>query len=160
LQTMKTKTCAVCGEVKETARFYKRPDGSIENTCRSCRTRAEFRTQHNSPRDYLRNTVSKAKYGAKKRELEWDLDIDQVMQIWDEQRGRCALSGVLMQAAKDGKGRKGKDLNVSLDRIDQDKGYLFNPRNVQLVCLRVNLMKHDMEESDLYWWCQNILDNR
>lgn len=80
------------------------------------------------------------------------------MRIWEEQGGRCALSGVRMQAAKNGKGRKGKDMNVSLDRIDQDKGYLFSPRNVQLVCLRVNLMKHNMEEHDLFWWCQNIVD--
>jgi hypothetical protein len=155
---MNTKKCVVCGEEKGSARFYKRPDGSIENTCRPCRTRAEFKTQNNSPRDYLRNTLAKAKYGAKKRGLSFEIDIDKVMQIWGEQGGRCALSGVLMQAAKDGKGRKGKDLNVSLDRIDQDKGYIFSPRNVQLVCLRVNLMKHDMEESDLYWWCQNILE--
>ena len=156
----KKENGVVCGEEKTAARFYKRPDGSVENTCRPCRTRAEFKTQHNSPRDYLRNTLAKAKFGAKKRNLAFALDIDQVMKIWDEQRGRCALSGVLMQAAKDGKGRKGKDLNVSLDRIDQDKGYLFTPRNVQLVCLRVNLMKHDMNEADLYWWCQNILDHK
>lgn len=138
--------------------FYERPDGSIEPTCRACRRIAEQKTQNNSPRDYLRNTVAKAKYGAKKRGLAFDIDIDKVMQIWHEQGGRCALSGVLMQAAKDGKGRKGKDMNVSLDRIDQDKGYLFSPRNVQLVCLRVNLMKHNMEEHDLFWWCQNIVD--
>lgn len=155
---MKTKRCIACGEDKELARFYKRPDSSVDGTCRACRTASEFRIQHNSPRDYLRSTIAKAKYGAKKRGLVWDLDIDQVMQIWNEQGGRCALSGVLMQAAKDGKGRKGKDLNVSLDRIDQDKGYTFKPRNVQLVCLRVNLMKHDMEEHDFYWWCQNVME--
>ena len=160
MQAMNTKKCSVCGEDKGEALFYKRLDGSIENTCRRCRKDAEFRTQHNSPRDYLRNTIAKAKYGAKKRGLDFEIDIDKVMQIWNEQNGRCALSGVLMQASKDGKGRKGKDLNVSLDRIDQDKGYVFSPRNVQLVCLRVNLMKHDMNESDLYWWCQNILDHK
>lgn len=155
---MKSKTCIVCGEDKQIHLFYERPDGSVEPTCRACRRIAEQKTQNNSPRDYLRNTVAKAKYGAKKRGLAFDIDIDKVMQIWHEQGGRCALSGVLMQAAKDGKGRKGKDMNVSLDRIDQDKGYLFSPRNVQLVCLRVNLMKHNMEEHDLFWWCQNIVD--
>jgi hypothetical protein len=156
---MKTKTCAVCGG-GQTARFYTRPDGSVDGTCRACRIAAEFKLQHNNPRNYLRGTLAKAKYAAKKRGLAFEIDIDQVMQIWEEQRGRCALSGVLMQSAKDGKGRKGKDLNVSLDRIDQDKGYLFNPRNVQLVCLRVNFIKHDMSESDLYWWCQNITDHQ
>ena len=108
----------------------------------------------------MRGTLAKAKYAAKKRGLAFEIDIDKVMQIWEEQRGRCALSGVLMQAAKDGKGRRGKDLNVSLDRIDQEKGYLYSPRNVQLVCLRVNFMKHTMEESDLFWWCQNIVDHK
>lgn len=153
---MKSKTCIVCGEDKQIDSFYERPDGTVEPTCRACRRIAEQKTQNNSPRDYLRNLISKAKHGSKKRGLEWDLDIDKVMLLWAEQGGRCALSGVRMQAAKDGKGRK--DLNVSLDRIDQDKGYIFSPRNVQLVCLRVNLMKHNMEERDLFWWCQNIVD--
>lgn len=153
---MKSKTCIACGEDKHTHLFYERLDGSVEPVCRACRRVAEQKTQNNSPRDYLRNTLAKAKYGAKKRGLVWDIDIDQVMQIWEEQKGRCALSGVRMQAAKDGKGRK--DLNVSLDRIDQDKGYSFKPRNVQLVCLRVNLMKHNLAEHNFFWWCQNVVD--
>lgn len=153
---MKSKTCIICGEDKELKFFYHRKDGSVEHTCRKCRTRAEYRTQNNNPRDYLRVLLSKSKYGAKKRDLTWDLDVDKVMTLWDEQRGRCALTGLLMTHAKDGKGRK--DMNVSIDRIDQDKGYTMKPRNVQLVCWRVNLLKHNLEEHDLIWWCKNIVD--
>jgi len=54
---------------------------------------------------------------------------------------------------KDGGGRK--ELNASIDRIDPHNGYL--PNNVQLVCSRVNILKHNLTEDELYWWCKNII---
>ena len=55
---------------------------------------------------------------------------------------------------KDGSGRR--DLNVSIDRIDPDVEYLVT--NIQLVCNRVNTMKHTMKEDELYWWAKNIVE--
>ena len=78
------------------------------------------------------------------------------MATWERQGGKCALSGVRMTWAKDGKGRK--EMNVSLDRINPDVGYVTKPMNVQLVCLRINLMKHTLEEHELHWWIQNIAE--
>ena len=52
-----------------------------------------------------------------------------------KQKGRCALSGMLMTYAKDGTGKK--EFNISIDRIHPHRGYIAS--NMQLVCHRVNI---------------------
>ena len=32
------------------------------------------------------------------------------------------------------------------------------PNNIQLVCSRVNILKHSLSEDLLYWWCKNIIE--
>jgi len=151
-----TKTCTICSTEKPIEKFYTRGNGSIEPVCRPCRTTSEQVRANASPRAYLRNLLNKARYGAKRRGLRFDIKLDDVMATWERQSGKCALSGVRMTWAKDGKGRK--EMNVSLDRINPDVGYVTKPMNVQLVCLRINLMKHTLEEHELHWWIQNIAE--
>jgi hypothetical protein len=84
----------------------------------------------------------------------WEITLEDVLELWELQKGRCALTGLFMTFHKDGSGRR--DLNVSIDRIDPDVEYLVT--NIQLVCLRVNTMKHTMKEDELYWWAKNIVE--
>lgn len=151
------KECSICGETKALQEFYRRPNLSIEPVCRKCRTAEERKNANSSPRSYLRTIVNKARYGAKKRQLVFDINIDDVMEIYTRQKGKCALSGIRMTYNRDGRGRR--DMNISLDRIAPDRGYTRKPANVQLVCLRVNLMKHTLEEHEFLWWIGNILEN-
>lgn len=151
-----TKTCTVCSTEKPIEKFYTRGNGSIEPVCRPCRTTSEQVRANASPRAYLRNLLNKARYGAKKRGLTFDITLADLMGLWELQGGKCALSGVRMTWAKDGKGRK--EMNVSLDRINPDIGYASKPMNVQLVCLRINIMKHTLPEHELFWWIQNIAE--
>jgi len=151
------KKCSLCAETKPIKAFYRRTDNTVEPICRRCRTSEERRNGNASPRAFLRVIVNKARYGAKKRNLSFTIDIDDVMRIYERQKGLCALSGIRMTYNRDGKGRK--DMNVSLDRIEQDGGYTTKPPNVQLVCLRVNIMKHTLPEYEFFWWVKNIIDN-
>ena len=132
------KECSICGETKALREFYRRPNLSIEPVCRKCRTAEERKNANSSPRSYLRTIVNKARYGAKKRQLVFDINIDDVMEIYTRQKGKCALSGI---------------------RMTYNRGYTRKPANVQLVCLRVNLMKHTLEEHEFLWWIGNILEN-
>lgn len=74
--------------------------------------------------------------------------------LFEEQKGLCAISNVPMTWIA-GKGRQSS--NISLDRKDNDKGYI--PGNVQLVCVAVNLMKAEMDIEELKFWCERILEN-
>lgn len=151
------KECSLCEQTKPIKLFYQRPDNSIEPICRRCRTDEERRHGNTSPRAYMRSVVNKARYGAKKRNLSFTINIDDVMEIYRKQKGFCALSGVRMTYNRDGSGRK--DMNCSLDRIEQNGGYTTKPPNVQLVCLRVNIMKHTLAEYEFFWWVKNITYN-
>jgi len=31
---------------------------------------------------------------------------------------------------------------------------------MQLVCHRVNIMKHTLMEEDFWWWCKNIVETQ
>ena len=101
---------------------------------------------------------SQLKYSRKKNnpELGWGIETQDLIDRWQMQKGRCALSNILMTYAKDGGGKK--EFNVSIDRISPHVGY--TPGNIQLVCYRVNLMKHTLPEEELYWWCKNIVTNK
>lgn len=85
--------------------------------------------------------------------MEWTIDPGHLIELWDKQKGRCALSGHYMTHAKDGTGVH--DFNVSIDRINPNLHYV--PSNMQLVCHRVNIMKHNLTQ-DMFWhWCKNIV---
>ena len=72
---------------------------------------------------------------------EFNIDIEYVMQLWDSQKGICALTGLPMVHIFDSL------YAVSIDRIDSSKGHIRG--NIQLVCQCVNRMKnkHTNEEA-------------
>jgi len=64
-----------------------------------------------------------------------DIDYDYMLNIYKDQDGKCALSGLPMS-------HQYHDLySMSVDRIDSSIGYIKG--NVQLVCKAVNLMKNN-----------------
>jgi|TARA_R110002153_G_scaffold56132_1_gene155247 hypothetical protein len=54
--------------------------------------------------------------------------------------------------------KHGTGLNVSVDRIDPEKHY--TPKNIRLVCHRVNVMRSTGDDSELKWWCQQIMQEQ
>jgi len=105
---------------------------------------------------YLRHLYSHLKHSryVGTKALTWEIEVEDVLSLWDKQEGRCALTGLLMTYHKDGNGKK--DLNASIDRIDPEIWYV--PNNIQLVCSRVNVLKHNLSEDLLYWWAKNIVE--
>ena len=89
-----------------------------------------------------------------KVKVDWDIELEDVLELWDKQEGKCALTGLFMTYHKDGSGKK--DLNASIDRINPDIEYLVT--NIQLVCSRANTLKHNLREDELYWWAKNIVE--
>ena len=109
-----------------------------------------------SPYKYLKNLWNQLKYSREKEEgMLFEITPEQLNDLWDKQDGRCALSGIFMTWHKGGEKR---NTNVSIDRIDPNIEYMIT--NIQLVCWRVNLIKHTMTEDELYWWCKNIVTHK
>ena len=107
---------------------------------------------------YLRHLYSQSKSSVKcgKRadHVEWHLEPEDLIALWEKQEGKCAVSGVFLTHHKDGSGRK--DYNASIDRISCERGY--TTQNIQLVAYRINIMKHTLSEDMFYWWIKTIND--
>lgn len=149
-----TFRCDSCGQDKLEREFNK----DNTRTCAACILRRHQRSVSKSHEAFLRNLYSKAKSAVKagKRadHVVFLIEPEDVINLWHKQQGRCAVSGVVLTHHKDGSGRK--DFNASLDRISSEHGYTVD--NVQLVCYRANLMKHNLSEDMFYWWVRTIYD--
>lgn len=66
-----------------------------------------------------------------------DLDIDYMMDLFEKQQGRCAISGHLMTHIK------GDVYSLSIDRINSMHGHVKG--NVQLVCLAMQYAKNKFD---------------
>jgi len=86
-----------------------------------------------------------------KRRRNVEIDIEYLMEIYDQQEGCCALSGVSMTWA----GGKTTPTSISVDRIDNEKDYVHG--NVRLVCMCVNAFRNIMNDDQLLIMAQAIV---
>lgn len=83
------------------------------------------------------------------RGLSFDLQLQQIWDLFIKQNRRCALSGELILL-----GINGKRQTASLDRIDSSKGYTID--NVQWVHKSINKMKMDISDEQFINWCHKV----
>jgi hypothetical protein len=160
------QTCKICNVDKPLSEFYANgcfADGTkkYRSRCKICvltrakqdqpkwyATKAQRRSA--SPKNFISGILNHA--AKRKQHLGFDLDLVYLLQLYTQQQGRCALSGVEM-TYKAGSGRV--NTNISIDRIDSSIGYVRG--NVQFVCDVVNRMKQDLPQKELLMWCKRIL---
>jgi hypothetical protein len=100
-----------------------------------------------SPRSYLSYLLDKAK----RRNKEVDINLNYLEDIWNNQEGKCALTGDTMTHLVGGID------SVSIDRIDSRKGYIKG--NIQLVKKKVNIAKNDMTYDEFLDICRKVYLN-
>jgi len=153
-----SKVCVRCGAEKSLEEFVisnATPGGRAKHckVCHAKRGRETWRKNASSSlKKFLTYRVTKTRnYTAvKTRGLPHTLVMKDVMEMFEEQNGLCAISGIPMTHDLDH-----TDTNVSIDRIDPNKGYVRS--NVRLTTTRANLMRHTMDDSMLRWWARAIL---
>lgn len=163
------KSCTKCGENLDLTFFYtsgKRVDGSPKHNswCKSC-IKAKMSSYHKktwgpealqlsafkrtqSVRAYLGYLRGKAmKRGGS------CVGLDELVDIWSIQNGRCALTGWEL-TMKLGSGVI--PTNCSIDRIDPSRGY--ESGNIQLVCRAANVAKSDLTPKLFLLLCSAITE--
>lgn len=90
---------------------------------------------------------SQIKTGASKRNLNFNISIQDMQTQWDNQNGKCALSGQALSF---------KSKTASLDRIDSALGY--EKSNIQWIHKTLNWMKRNMPESEFIYMCKAVAD--
>jgi hypothetical protein len=91
-----------------------------------------------------------------------DLTLQYLKEVWDSQKGICALTGVPMEiraTTLEVKKRPRTPLwGASLDRIDSSKEYAQG--NVQFVCKGANLMKNNHTNDEALKFVKMIIESR
>lgn len=92
------------------------------------------------------------KRGGISRGYDWNISIEDVWNLYEKQNGKCALSGIDI-----GWDEKGLKATASIDRIDNNKGYLTD--NVQLVHKKINMMKGKLTVEEFKQFCKLVAQN-
>lgn len=140
--------CSGCGkEQAYTRKEHARSSSRGNWKCKSCST-YENKVVPSFYKEFRLADIESFEKGAQGRGLSWELSVETVPQLWEEQCGLCKLSG--MPLVKHPR-------TWSIDRIDSNRGY--EPDNVQLVDKRVNMMKGAMKQEDFIDLCVAIAEN-
>lgn len=98
------------------------------------------------------------KQGAERRGIRFDITRAQLQQLYDEQEGKCAISGVPIVFGNSIREVKAGADTASLDRKDSTKAYTMD--NIQWVHRVVNIMKGSLSLDQLVRWCRQIIANQ
>lgn len=102
----------------------------------------------------FRAMVIRVKKRSKKRELDFDLDLEYMKQLWAECDGICPMTGVTMLRNSEGYDRD--PVVMSVDRIVPEKGYVKG--NVRLVSLWYNRARSNYGDNFMLEMCQRVVE--
>ncbi len=166
--------CAVCGA------GFSRPPGEVRRNARlgrptycsrSCAGKANFRNipagssrwdhlPKGSKGDHLspfRACYNVARNRARLNQREFTLTLNDMMEQWLRQGGRCPYTGwelILPKSTTEYNHFSRRPQNASLDRKDSSQGYV--PENIQFVSLMANYAKSDFSHEEMLDFCWAI----
>jgi len=97
------------------------------------------------------------KEGARSRNINFNLTIEDAWNIYEKQNGLCSISGVKIRFPENKKDVLKWLEKASLDRIDSNVGYEKN--NVQWISKPINFMKGKLSDGELIKICELIYKN-
>lgn len=141
-----------CGNTKEI-----RSSHLLKGYSKSCGCSWHYKNKNHSnwqgyediPLDFFNNI----KRGAESRKIEFNITIEYLWSVFLKQEKKCALSGIDLLFADTRKNKNNKK-NVSIDRIDSNKGYIEG--NVQWVHKTINIMKNKLSDEEFISFCNHV----
>ncbi len=94
--------------------------------------------------------ISYAKGRAKKMELPFDITVDEMLDAYASQQGKCHYTGRPLDY------KPGSPDTLSIDRVDSNRGYVKD--NVVLCLWTINLMKQDLDLTEFVSMCKIIAE--
>jgi len=92
--------------------------------------------------------------------MNFNITNEDIKNLYEQQNGLCALSSIKMTTdtyMTSGDERSINKYNMSIDRIDPNKGYTLD--NIQLICVVVNMMKSDLNNENFIEYCECIVNS-
>lgn len=110
--------------------------------CRKRQKNYQIKRETSSIESWLAKCMKHSKSSDKKHNRTFDLSLKYLIDLYNKQDGRCAISNVVMTYNRN-------DLfAASIDRINVNNGHVVG--NVQLVCQAVNLAKREYANHNIY----------
>jgi hypothetical protein len=126
---------------------------SYEKALRECDLgRDPKRRRHAEMQKYLQQTTSRARKRDHLRGRAPEISPEFVADLFDRQRGKCAVTGIEFSLSKAPGGRR--PFAPSVDRVDNAQGYTKN--NVRLVCVIVNTAMSDFPKDAFEAMCISV----
>jgi hypothetical protein len=157
LQITGTQVCSRCREEKEEKEFYRSISlaTGIRRRCIDC----HYDVYNKRPRDnFIRQMFIDSRSRASKKNWNFNLELKDLHELFDKQKGKCALSGVPMTFIhKRGEREFTRNpTNTSLDRINPKGGYTND--NIQLTTSLTNHAKMDSTDELFIEMCRNVTE--
>ncbi len=145
--------CPSCGKDREYAKKESlERAASLKSVCPSCRTarnntkRKGTQSKEQNPawrgyKDVPGKVLSKLKRGALHRGLVFEIAIEDIQEVYEQQHKVCAFSGLPLTFGVD----------ASVDRLDSKEGY--TRANIQIVHKQLNMIKRDTPNEQFIEWC-------
>ena len=151
---MYTRLCSGCGVERTYSdkNKYERAEAA-KSMCRKCANTKINKTisrkgSENAAwtgyKDVPGKIFSRLKNGAKNRNLEVTITIEDIYTQYIKQHKQCAFTGVPLEFG----------LDASVDRINSQEGY--HVWNIQIVHKTLNMMKKDMPNDLFISWCRMV----
>jgi len=159
-----TKVCVTCGKVKPLKDYYychnKGRKSYYRNRCSKCVHVIRRERSTSSPESFLRRTFGQLRSARRRQGYKVTISLEDILSLYQKQKGKCALSGLKMtnNLVEGNTSWSDNQANISIDRENNDKGY--SNSNVQLVCKRVNIAKHTLNNKEFIKWCKRITANQ
>jgi len=110
----------------------------------------------------FRPTLRALKARVKVRPKMNNLTLKHLKEIWDQQGGKCPFTGFDLQLRSyGGNGKKDEPLSpysASLDRIDNDRGYVIG--NVRWVSVMFNFARNKFSDEEVIQFAQAVIRTR
>ena len=133
----------------------------VSTQCQDCKGNYISTLKFNGVGELSSTYYTQLKRNAKRRNIEFDVTIEYLWNLFLQQEGKCALSNTELTLTKSyankiRKEKKGYAIyeTASVDRIDSHKGYIEG--NVQWVHKKVNMMKNDLNQTEFIDLCKKI----
>jgi len=150
------KPCPKCGELQSYLRKgYAEESLRLNKLCKVCSNKTTENSHRGWHRDIRISWFNKFKTGAETRGLVWEVTLDDIADVMEQQDFRCALTGEPIEFPEVG---HPEQVPASIDRIDSDKGYIKG--NIQLVLRKVNMMKQSYSQEEFIEVCRKVANYR
>jgi hypothetical protein len=146
-----------CGSTRTVCIYYarKNPDARCQKCTGPENARKQQAPKHKGVGDISRRLYDYLRRSAKRRNLVFELTIEDLWELFIQQNRKCAFTGIELNFARGThKGVNHKAMTASLDRKDSTKGYVKG--NVQWVHKRINQLKWKFDEEVFIYWCRKV----